>query len=136
MIRKGLITKLSNIFPNIKIYGEAIEQCFKEPCFFVLQLSLQHTKELNRRYHRAYPFDVHYFPSSAYPNDECHKVADKLYDQLEYIEVEGNLYRGTGMNHEVIDGVLHFFVDYNFHLFRKAPETVKMQTMTQEGYLK
>ena len=45
---------------------------------------------------------------------ECFAVADQLNAALEYILMDQDVLRGTKMKHKVIDGVLHFFVNYNF----------------------
>ena len=37
--------------------------------------------------------------------------------------------RGTGMNYEVVNGVLHFFVNYNLTLIKPA-EKVPMETLS------
>lgn len=135
-IRSGVIIALSDLFPAMEIHGESIEQDFKAPSFFVKLLSVAQDQELDRRYRRSYSFDIHYFPAGPDPNEEAHGMAEQLYDKLRQIEVDGALYRGTGMNHEVVDGVLHFFVDFNFHVFAEKMPEIKMRTLNQEGYLK
>lgn len=135
-IRSGVIIALSDLFPAMDIYGGAIREGFEAPCFFVKLLSVTQDRELDRRYRRSYSFDIHYFPGGTDPNEEAHGMAEQLYDKLRQIEVDGALYRGTGMNHEVVDGVLHFFVDFNFMVYSEKPPGVKMQTLKQEGYLK
>ncbi|MEJ9220715.1 hypothetical protein P4H46_21340, partial [Paenibacillus glucanolyticus] len=63
-------------------------------------------------------------------------VASQLLDVLEWVEIDGMKFRGTGMNFEVIDDVLHFFVDYNYHVMRAKAPGIKMNQMKQEGRLK
>lgn len=41
-------------------------------------------------------------------------MTDKLYEILKYIEVNGNLYRAMNMKHEVVDSILHFYLNLNF----------------------
>ncbi|MEK5480310.1 DUF6838 family protein [Paenibacillus sp. FSL R5-0407] len=135
-IRSGLILALSDLFPTMGIYGEAIREGFEAPCFFVKLLTMGHDQELDRRYRRSYSFDIHYFPDSADPNEEAHGMAEQLYDKLRQVNIDGALYRGTSMNHEVVDGVLHFFVDINFFVYSEKQPEIKMQTLKQEGYLK
>lgn len=38
--------------------------------------------------------------------------------------------------HEIIDGVLHFFVDYNFQIIKETTLDPLMQTMEQEGFIR
>ncbi|MEK4355196.1 phage tail terminator family protein [Paenibacillus sp. FSL R5-0475] len=137
-IKNALIKKLSLFTPEYPVYDEAVEQGMKQPCFFVLLLESSQVRGVNRRYQRFNPFDVHYFPQrkSAALREECELVAEKFYSELEYLTGHSGIYRGTGMRHEIVDGVLHFFVEYNVHLIRdKAPE-IKMQTMKQGGGIK
>lgn len=128
-VRDGVISVIKQSFPAIKVYGEEIKQGFQEPCFFVKVLSVGHERELNRRYRRDNSFDVHYFDET---NEALHAMAEQLYSNLEYIQSEGGTYRGKTMHHEIIDSVLHFFVDYAFHVMRSDPEKPKMQTLDQE----
>lgn len=134
-IRTAVFHRLSERFPDIKRYGEEIRQGFEEPCFFVKLLTASQTQELDIRYMRTHSFDIHYFPVDN-SNNEAHDMAEQLYDTLELIEFNGALYRGINMNHEIVDGVLHFFVDYNFHVRRIVPDVPKMESLEQEGWVK
>lgn len=65
-------------------------------------------------------------------------VAAEMMDVLEIITLpNGDLIRGTGMNYEVVDGVLHFFVSYNLTLLRPTEdtpmETLAVDVGTTEG---
>lgn len=133
---------LDTHFPNMRIYGEEIRQGFQEPCFFVKLFPVQQDREFGRRYKRMHSFDIHFFPAEAGIDEEeksnldMHDMAEKLYDRLEYIQVHDGLIRGYKMRHEIMDGVLHFFVDYDFHLLRPHPTLPKMQELEQEGHVK
>jgi len=138
-VRRAVIQSLDSRFPEMRIYGEEIKQGLQEPCFFVQLFPVSQERELGRRYKRYHAFDIHYFPSVPTPgepesaNDEMHAMAEQLYDVLEYITVSGSLLRGTGMNHEMINGILHFFVDYNIHLMRPRPDSPVMRALDQEA---
>lgn len=134
-IRTAIFHRLAEKFPDIKRYGEEIRQGFEEPCFFVKLLNASQTKELHPRYMRTHSFDIHYFPRDE-SNADAHAMAEQLYDALEVVEFNGQKYRGAGMNHEIVDGVLHFFVNYDFHVRRIVPDVPKMGSMEQEGLLK
>nr|WP_317720410.1 hypothetical protein [Clostridium tetani] len=62
-------------------------------------------------------------------------MTDRLYDVFEYVQVGNNLYRSTGMTHEVIDGVLHFFLQFNYHVIKEIEKAPKMKKLKQEVYL-
>lgn len=135
-IRDGVILALSNLFPDMDIYGEEIKQGFEAPCFFVKLLTTAQDRELNKRYKRFYAFDIHFFPRGPDYNREAHGMAEKLYDKLRSLNIDGALYRGTSMTHEVVDRTLHFFVDLNFHVLTIKPIDPKMKTLTEEGFIK
>lgn len=129
-VREGVIGALNAKFPAVPIYGEAIKQGFTEPCFFVKLLQGAQDRELERRYKRHHSFDLHYFAGT---NAELHATAERLYACLEYIDVGGALCRAAGMTHEVVDGVLHFFVQYGFHVMGERPADPVLQALEQRG---
>lgn len=136
-IKNAIISRLAARDPDLPIYDEQVKQGFHEPCFFVLQISSGQAKEVDRRYRRTLKFDVHYFPTdSLEKKTECHRVAAQLYEQLEYVELGGSLYRGQKMQHEVVDDVLHFLVSFEIHLMRPKISVPKMRTLEQEGHIR
>lgn len=133
----GISIKLNQVFgDDKKIYSETVKQGLKEPCFFIAVLNPSQEKMIKGRYFRQHPFDVHYFPSKDGGNKEIQSVASQLLDGLEYITLaNGDLVRGTNMNYEVVDGVLHFFVQYNMYI-KKIEVSDDMETLTIETDLK
>ena len=79
--------------------------------------------------------DVKCFSRSEAKNFEINEIAEMLLEELEYIEIDGDLVRGTNMNFEIIDNVLHFFVDYNYFT-KKNNDNNKMDTVELFGGLK
>lgn len=136
-IRKGIAGALAEAFPDITVYDEEIEnqQGLEAPYFMVQLLTTSQVQELDRRYHRTHTFDIGFFPEGPQYNEEAHATAEILYDALATVEIDGKLYRGMNMKHEVNDQTLHFFVDYNFWVWKPKPDTPKMQTLEQEGFL-
>lgn len=58
-----------------------------------------------------------------------------LFEELEYIEIDGDLVRGINMNFEIIDNVFYFFVDYNYFII-KSNDIEKMNDVELFGGLK
>lgn len=135
-IRDGVILALSLLFPDMDIYGEKIPEGFEAPCFFVKLLTAGQDKEIDRRYKRSYAFDIHFFPKGHDYNREGHEMAERLYDALRMVSIDGALYRGTGMNHEIVDDTLHFLVDFNIRVAEQKQENPKMKILKQEEHLK
>lgn len=117
---EGISKKLNLVFGNAyTIYDDEVKQDMKEPCFFILSLSPSQEQVIGKRYFRTQPFDIHYFPSTKDKNNEMNDIADSLYDALEYVTLNDiDILHGTSLNHQIVDGVLHFFVNYNFHIYK------------------
>lgn len=123
-IINGISIKLDEIFnqdgDKYEIYSEEIKQGLKEPCFFIKLLKSSKEQVIGNRYFRRQAFDIHYFPKSSTQSEkEMLNMVDKLYEALEYIKCEDEIFRGTEMKHEIVDNVLHFFVDYNFYTIKE-----------------
>lgn len=103
---------------------EEIKQDLKEPCFFISCLNPMINRFLGKRYFRNNQFCIQYFPKqTGRKNFECNQVAEKLWGVLEYITVSGDLVEGTKVKYEVIDGVLHFFVNYDCFVYKMTEQT-------------
>lgn len=129
-IINGIAIKIDSLFDdNAVIYTEGVEQDFQEPCFYVKLLRASQKQVLNNRYYLEHSFDVHYFPGTADKNAEMHDTALKLAG-LEYITSSGSLIRGTKMRYEIVDGVLHYFVQYNYFAYLTKEEVERMQSIS------
>ena len=122
-----------------EIHMEELEQGLEEPCFFIFCLNPSSDLFLGKRYFRTNPFCIQYFPESSGKQRECNGVAERMYDCLEYVTMDGDSepIRGTKMKHEVVDGVLHFFVNYNLivNIPKELPtmETLEIDQHTKKG---
>lgn len=117
-----------------EIHTESIEQGFKEPAFFILLLQPEFDQVVGNRYHETLPFDIHYFGSGYM---DAYSKASNLMKEMEYIKLlNGDSLRGTKMKGEVIDGVLHFFVNYNFHVYKVTDPLDKMENVSLSSGLK
>lgn len=117
-IMDAIAIRLHEVFGDeYKIYQNEVKQGLKEPCFLISLITTEKTPLLGMRSSRTIPFDIHYFPKN---NEfECYTVSEKLMDELEQIKtIDGDLFNGTKMHGEVIDGVLHFFVNFNFTVLK------------------
>lgn len=123
-----------------EIHMEEIKQGLNEPCFFILCINNTHKLFLGNRYFMQNPFVIQYFPESDDIQSECNAVAERMLWCLEYITInsEEKPIRGTKMNYEVTDGVLNFFVNYDYFVVRRVEtetemETVESKTSVKEG---
>lgn len=115
------------------VYAEEVKQGLSEPCFFISCINpsdRQLMGNANRhflaaRYYRENRFCIQYF--SLDENNgrrESYDKAERLFGCLEEINADGDIIRGTDMNFEYTDGILSFFVSFNFFVYRTREPTV------------
>ena len=132
----GISRKINATFGDgYDIYTEDVEQGLNKSCFFISCINPSNIQKLGVRYLRSHQFSIYYFPDSNEPKAECLRVLEQLYDALEYIEVDGDLVRGTNMRGEMSDDVLCFFVNYDVFVVKQV-ETVAMEQLSYDGTIK
>lgn len=134
-----LITSISQAldtaFSNVEIHTDEIKQGLTEPCFFIMLLQPKQEQILGPRYYREQSFDIHYFPKTD-NTAQLNEVSDRLMDTLEYIGFDGGLLRGTKMKSEIVAGILHFFIDYNFYIVKEQANSEYMEQLKVKGKVK
>ena len=132
-IIKGISMALNTAFGDgYEIFRNNIEQGLKEPCFFISILKPEIIPMLGRRFIQRNPFDIQYFPTSPGNNAEMITAAETMIGALDFITLPGgDLLHGTSVNYEVVDNVLHFFVNYNLPVLKSTEQTY-METLETE----
>lgn len=107
------------------VHMEEIMQDLETPCFFIQCLNPACELFSGRRYFRSNQFCIQYFPESSEIQRESNDVAERMMQCLEYITIRGEdrPVRGTKMKYEIIDGVLNFFVNYDFFICKTGQQT-------------
>lgn len=127
----GIAQKLDEEFnvngDEYTIYTDGVEQGLKEPCFFIFSLKPSNRHVLGNRYERQYQFNIHYFPKNEDSNNEINEIVERLFAVLEYITVDDSLVRGTSMSAEIVDDVLHFFINYNMYVTKQVVQEESME---------
>lgn len=133
-ILDGIAAALKQAFgSDCTIYKEGVPQGFQEPSFAIKYIIGEDDPLLIGRRLRKYKFDIHYFPSDTdRVNTEMYSIESRLYSTLEYINVLDILFRGTKMSSEIVDGVLHFFVNYDKVIVDTRVNQPRMETLSQE----
>lgn len=119
-----------------KNYKEEKKQDLEEPCFFIQCLNPTQRLFLNKRYFRKNQFCIQYFPETSDKNEECFAVAERLLERLEYLTVNRDLVMGTKMYYEVVDNILHFFVNYDMFVYKIAETMPTMQKVSTKTSVK
>ncbi|MGN1318070.1 MAG: DUF6838 family protein [Lachnospirales bacterium] len=112
--------KLAELFGNIPIYSENVPQGLQTACFYVK--CINHSQNLMTNGKRKISsFDIMYIPveNSINTEQEINDVLAKLTDEFVSVEVENKIFKGTDISVEKVDGVLHYFVNFNFNTLYK-----------------
>lgn len=126
----GIAIKLNATFgDSYEIHQNNVKQGLKEPCFFIAVIKPEVTPMIGQRFIKVNPFDIQYFPENQGDNQELFTIADKLIETMDFITLQnGDQLHGTGVSYEVVDGVLHFFINYNLPMVR-VPDPTYMETL-------
>ena len=114
------------------IYDTTVNQNLETRGFYIKPITPKLIKDRGKLYRRINSFDIIYFPDETDDMASMYDVGEKLFNELEYIGTDNAmLFRGIDMKYEVIDGILHFFVNYN-RFYRHEDYCDKMEILTQE----
>ena len=111
-VKQAIVQQLLKIFPNVKVYKEAITEP-QYPHFFVYQISVVDTEERKKYHLMSYAMDVRYRvkPDSSTDLKLEQNLDDKgmkLLQNFNIIDFADEKIRVKEKNTEKVDGVLHF----------------------------
>nr|WP_317356794.1 hypothetical protein [uncultured Tyzzerella sp.] len=73
--------------------------------------------------------EITYFPTQNYNiNDECNHILTQLYNNLFMLDFEKGFIKAENMEGFIQEGIVKFFVEYNFYVFKKQ-QSEKMQNL-------
>lgn len=100
---------------SYKKYTDEIPQGFKEPCFFIQFLSFEQVMQIGNRWKVTPLFNVQYFPKKG--ASESANMVLKVQQALKDITLlNGTKMLARGANSEVVDGIGHNFMRFDFFL--------------------
>jgi len=116
---------LSNVlkqnFKDVSIYNERAEN-MKSPAFVINMIQNSFDKKVGNLYQNEVHYQIVYIEKEDrnYTTDyeTYQKIAFKLYDILELIEVKGKKLKGYDMNYTAQDNNLIFFVSFKVRYYR------------------
>ena len=129
-IQNAISVKLHETFgADYKKYIDEVPQGFKTPAFLIQFLSLENIRQIGNRWKITTLFDVQYFPKNGL--SETSNMTLKVQQALKEITLlNGSLMLGTGANSEVVDGIGHNFIHFNFFL-QEIEEKIFMGSLEQ-----
>jgi len=115
-IQNAISVKLhENFGSGYKKYIDEVPQGFKTPAFLIQFLNLEHIRQIGNRWKVTTLFNVQYFPKNGL--SEASNMTLKVQQAMKEITLlNGSLMLGTGANSEVVDGIGHNFIHFNFFL--------------------
>lgn len=128
----GISIKINSIFGSeYNIYTNHVVQNLITPAFLINIIDPESENLLGGRKKRVLPFDIIYFPEEAGNSFEMIDTGERLMQGMEFIVLlDGSMFRGTDMKYEIIDEVLHFYVNYNCTTIDKKTDEPFMESLT------
>jgi hypothetical protein len=130
---QAIAGKLKELYPNMKVFNDEIEQNFNESCFYINVISTEQSREVDRRRRRIYMFDIMYIPSDS-ENAIFYDWADVMYNNFEMIQVDTRLYHTKNTDTEQNDRIFHFTFDVDFTYLKEKEGKVMEVLIDKEEY--
>ena len=135
-IVNGIVAMLEATYgEDIHIYTDGVQNELTMPCFLVKLIKGSRKQMMSNRLYLEHSFDIQYFPGTVNKNSEISEIVPGL-SALEYIMSDGKLLRGTKMNYEITEEILHFYVQYNCFAYTSKEESDKMQSFNVKSDLR
>lgn len=129
MFTKSIAARLKEIWPGYKIYTEEVKQYLQSPCFVILPLRVSHEAKLGTMREYACSYIIYFYSDETkYLQETLNQMGQDLYFVLDEIHYQNSIYRGDGMQHEIIDHALLFQVNY-VYCGRTIEDATLMESM-------
>lgn len=121
------------------IYDEEVKQGVEKPCFFIKPLKLSQKYGFSGRILLINPFLIQYFPDINSRNKDLNEVLKRMFSALSIINIDFHKVRGSNIyceingrsldselknQNESMDGVMNFYINYDFHVIEKQEHEV------------
>lgn len=117
-------------------YQENIKQEFNLPCFYIKPVEPYIEQGLDRDKKRINKFVIHFMPKeNGQEKKDINEIYERLIWALDYVEADGKIYKGTKKQSRHEDGVLLFFVNFDYHI-RQIKDKNYMESLKQNGGVK
>ena len=131
-IRKAVIQAVSEK-TGLPVYGQAVPQGAKIPCFTVEMTGMEQKRLLGNRAARKVTFEVRYFcGEEKTAAAEGIAAADELYEVLLIIGKDEK-FAASGMKHEKTADGVKFTAEYEYHIIFTEEEAELMGRLEYNG---
>lgn len=108
----AISTRIAELFPDATNHIEPVEQGLIEPAFYIHCINVDQSDLIAGRFRQSMPFEVVYFPENGV--SDINTVLPELLVGLKLITLQnGQKLSGQNIKGQVIDDLLHVFVDYD-----------------------
>lgn len=131
-IIEAIATVIHGQYPDANIYPEPVEQGLVEPAFYIHCINVDQSDLIARRFRQSMPFEVVYFPLNGAA--DINSTLPVLLVALRLITLEnGQKLSGYNIKGQVIDDLLHVFVDYDMTVKIVTDPVDKMEELKITG---
>ena len=127
------------------LYVDAPDQNFKTPSFIVdvINPMQERKRPFSLRdeegehvvfrpammYYRIMPTLIQYFPKDKKGKHECLQVAERIFNTIEEITIDGKVIRGADFEMQITEDVLQIFVTYRFYTMKVEGDYETFETV-------
>lgn len=131
-ILTAISTAIFTQFPEANMYVEPVEQNLVEPAFYIHCINVDQSNLIAGRFRQSMPFEVVYFPLNG--TTEINDTLPELLVTLRLITLKnGQKLSGNNIKGQVIDDLLHVFVDYDTVVSVATDPVDKMEDLKITG---
>ncbi|MEG0297621.1 MAG: hypothetical protein RR620_12955 [Clostridium sp.] len=134
-VKSAISLKIKSNYPDVNIYKNKVKQGMKMPCFFISQIDTSQEKVSKTVYKRDYVFNIRYHIDAS-TRTELDEVGIDLLGILDQLEIDKDMFFGNKLRYEIIDEVLHVFVNYSIRLVKEDEGGIPMETLDIKGGMK
>lgn len=128
----AISTAIFNQFPDANNWITPIEQGLVEPAFYIHCINVDQSDLIAGRFRQSMPFEVVYFPLNGF--SDIYATLPVLLVALRLITLEnGQKLSGYNIKGQVIDDLLHVFVDYDMTVKIVTDPVDKMEELKITG---
>lgn len=116
LIIEALSRVLDSLISDVNIYYETTKQDLKLPCFNIMFIKSSSKHLLGGMYRLGNPIHI-VFISKTNEKFDLLDIAEQMEKCLEILPITDNFkIRGTNINFEIEEDILHFFIEYDFNV--------------------
>lgn len=133
---EAIAIQIDEVFNNSTIYTNHINQNFKKNSFFIRITKNSEKPYLAKRFKVFNKIEIVYTPEETDDTSKkLNEISQNLFESMKLLKYENGYINAENMECQIKDGILLFFLEYNFYIFR-FEDTEKMEKLSFKGDIK